>query len=97
MRQRDVGVEGDPLSGNCRSGQVEHPLPSPLAARTPNRHSVARRGGDDLAGVVEHPPLRRIWHGRILAFLWIQGLDRTFESYLCTPDILRSFTHSQIC
>ena len=65
--------------------------------RTPNPHSITRRGGDDLAGVVEHPPLRRIWHGRILAFLWIQGLDRTFKSYLCDPDILRSFTHSQIC
>ena len=56
MRRRDVGVEGDPLSGNCRSGQVEHPLPSPLAVRTPNPHSITRRGGDDLAGVVEHPP-----------------------------------------
>ncbi|KAG2571275.1 hypothetical protein PVAP13_7KG046500 [Panicum virgatum] len=56
MHRRARGVEGDPLSGNCRSGQVEHPLPSPLAMCTPNPHSITRRGGDDLAGVVEHPP-----------------------------------------
>jgi hypothetical protein len=38
-------------------------------------------GDDELAGAAEHPAVRRIRHRRLIAFLWLQGLERTFQSY----------------
>lgn len=42
---------------------------------------------DEVVGAAEHPAVRRIRHRRLLAFLWLQGLERTFQSYARAPDL----------
>ncbi|CAL4983836.1 unnamed protein product [Urochloa decumbens] len=43
-------------------------------------------GGDALAGAAEHSAVRRLRHRRALAFLWLQGLERTFDSMILETD-----------
>ncbi|CAL4983832.1 unnamed protein product [Urochloa decumbens] len=53
------------------------------------------RGEDELAGVAERPILRWLRHRRLLAFLWLQALDGTFESMVHETDAFFSAAHLQ--
>ncbi|RLM58609.1 hypothetical protein C2845_PM18G09730 [Panicum miliaceum] len=51
-------------------------IPSYQRGKVGGAMPAVRDCGDD-----EHPPVRRIRHRRLIAFLWLQGLERTFQSY----------------
>ncbi|CAL4992273.1 unnamed protein product [Urochloa decumbens] len=52
-----------------------------------------RGGGGALAGAAEHPAVRRLRHRRVIAFLWLQGLERTFDSMVREADAVFSVVH----
>ncbi|XP_039777400.1 uncharacterized protein LOC120644760 isoform X2 [Panicum virgatum] len=79
------------LIASIESSQVDSLVPAVGGAMPP----AVDRGDDDLAGAAEaeHPALRRIRHRRLLAFLHLQGLERTFQSMARETDAAFSAAH----